>query len=665
MKKDFKSIYSLQALDFIKQATRCNTLLEMQRARMQNIAKVVARENDLTESTRKTRLMEQAGDPTKFRNIIAPVISPAVENAVTYQMSVFCTGYPMFEFLGDPDDTEAAEAITAKAAADAEKGGWFSEMSKFFRDAVQYNIGHIEVTWEQEASYAVSASPDTKSGTAAKSIMWSGNKIKRLDPFNVFRDTSVEPHEVAAKGEYIGYFTPYTRTGLRNFMASLNADNLLLTASQVFKSESAGTGFTTKYFQPLINTDLQVDSQTEPGINWDELFGGKAAKTNKNNAISDNTVLGKYLVTTIYVRVFAEDLFGETPNQDNSHPEIWKFISVGDNTLIYAEKLTNRHNWFPILTAQAKEVGLGDQTRSIAEDLIPIQSCQTAMYNSVINTLKRAVSDRAIYNPRLIDTEHLDNDSVTAKIPLKPGAPVGTNPALAYHQIPFDASAAAEILAHMPVFKNMTFEITGQNPARGGQFVKGNKTQSEFESVMANANGRDQVMAIHFESRIMTPMKQIILANTLLNQTAETVRSPDKSKMINIDPVALQDKAYSFKVSDGLVPSEKLINTEALAVALQTLQAVPQLAGSFDLAKLFTYFMNIKGADIEEFELSPEEIKYQQAMSAWAQQAQLAATKGAPFNVQQPKPEDYGIQSPTNSAGPNEQSAGGATMDQT
>jgi hypothetical protein len=304
--------------------------------------------------------------------------------------------------------------------------------------------------------------------------------------------------------------------------------------------------------------------------------------------------------------------------------------------------MTNMHNRIPILFSQAKEHGRGLQTRSTAEDLIPIQSCVTSLINSAIQGRRRAVGDRAIYNPRLIDSAHLLEDSATAKIPLRPAATLNTAPSQAYFPIPFNDTLASS-LSELPLFASFADQITGQNPVRSGQFVKGNKTKQEFDTVMGNANGRDQVMAMHFEARLFTPLKEILLANIIQFQKPRDVPTVDKKSRMQVDPQKIRSASLTFKISDGLIPSDKLMDTESTAVAFQTLQALPGLANEYNVGDIFAYLMHLRGAEIDDFRKSQEQRNYEQALQQWSQLAQLAMEKQQPFNIPQPKPQDYGV----------------------
>ena len=105
-----------------------------------------------------------------------------------------------------------------------------------------------------------------------------------------------------------------------------------------------------------------------------------------------------------------------------------------------------------------------------------------------------------------------------------------------------------------------------------------------------------------------------------------------------------------FRITDGLIPSSKVINSENFSVALQTIATNPQIGGGYDVTKMFSYLMKTQGADLRPFEKSPEQLAFEQAMGAWQEQARLALEKGVEFTSPQPKPQDYGYNPNPNQA---------------
>jgi hypothetical protein len=114
---------------------------------------------------------------------------------------------------------------------------------------------------------------------------------------------------------------------------------------------------------------------------------------------------------------------------------------------------------------------------------------------------------------------------------------------------------------------------------------------------------------------------------------------------VNIDPVKLRNTALAFKVSDGLLPSSKIISGDALNVGFQTLAAVPTLSQGYNLPPMFSYLMKTQNADIASFEKGAPQQAYEQALAQWNNLATLAVEKGidpATKLPPQPTPDQFG-----------------------
>jgi hypothetical protein len=259
-----------------------------------------------------------------------------------------------------------------------------------------------------------------------------------------------------------------------------------------------------------------------------------------------------YEVTTIYARILPSDFKLRVPAPNT--PQVWKFIVVNNSVLIYAERQTNAHGYLPILIGQPNEDGLDYQTKSLATNVKPIQEITTAMWNSVIAARRRAISDRGIFDPSRIDAAHINSDNPAAKIPVRPSA-YGKNVAEAYFPIPFRDDQSGILMQETQSLLQMANVISGQNPARQGQFVKGNKTLHEFQTVMNNANGRDQLCSMLMEAQFFTPMKEILKINILQYQGGVSLYNRDMQVEVAIDPIKLRKAVLEFKISDGLTPA--------------------------------------------------------------------------------------------------------------
>jgi len=621
------------------------------RSRFEHIDRTYQRELDLSEEQLRAKAANKSGDANRFQNMTVPVVMPQVETAVTYQTSVFLTGDPIFGVVADPQFMDEALQLETVLENNSIKGSWTRELILAFRDGFKYNFAPVEVTWEEEVTYSVdtNTSKDLKQGTP-KEVIWSGNKLKRLDPYNTFVDTRVPPTEVYKHGEFAGFTELMSRIKLKQFVASL-PDKIIANLKPAFES---GVGMATasnsgaqNYYVPSINPEVSENDLLSGDTNWLKWAGLSSIK-------KDIDYKDSYEVTTLYCKILPAEFEMRVPSSNT--PQIYKLIIVNHQHIIYAEKQTNAHGFIPIFIGQPLEDGLGYQTKSLASNGAPFQELTTAYMNSIIASRRRSISDRVLYDPSRITSAAINSSNPSAKIPVRPAA-YGKNLAESVYAFPYREDQAASSMQQIQSLLGLSNQLSGQNQASQGQFVKGNKTLQEFESVMANANGRDQMSSILLEAQWFTPMKEVLKVNILQYQGGDTVYNRDKQRVVEIDPVALRKAVLEFRITDGLAPASKVLNSESFAVALQVIGSSPQIAAGYNISQLFSYFMKTQGAAITDFEKSPEQIAFEQAMQQWQQLALTAVDKGLDVSKlpPQPLPEQFGYDPATNKPAPKQE----------
>lgn len=611
------------------------------REQMRRIDLDYMRENDFTQEQLKARIANAYGDSRKFQNVTVPVVLPQVESAVTYQSSVFLTGSPLFGWVAPPESEDEALQYQAIIEENATRGGWVQQLQLFLRDGFKYNLGAVEVTWDRSVTAAIETdlSFDTKEGKP-KEVVWEGNCINRWDLYNTFWDTRYKPTEIYKNGEFVGNTKLMSRIHLKKFINEL-PDKMVANIVPAFESPYSGgpgsIGGIETYYVPLINPLALVNTDPRRSMDWlawAGMFDRQGADIQYQNL---------YEVTTMYARIMPSDFNLRLPAPNT--PQVWKFIIINHSVLIYAERQTNAHNYLPVLFCQPNEDGLGYQTKSLAQNAQPFQAIASALVNSAMAARRRAISDRAIYDPSRISTAHIDSDNPSAKIPLRPagyGKPINE----AYYSVPFKDDQSAVAFQEIPQVLAMADKVNGQNPAKQGQFVKGNKTLHEYADVMSHANGRDQMTAMLLEAQTFTPMKEILKINTIQYQAGVSLFSPAQKRVVQVDPVALRKSFATYQLSDGLTPTEKIINGDDFTTAVQMLATSPALGSGYNVAPAFSYLMKTRNVILQPFEKSPAQIAYEEGVQKWQEVVLEAAKKGVdPSKLPpQPLPQNYGYQ---------------------
>lgn len=625
---------------------QCYSQLNQQwniREQMRQIDLAYMREADFTNEQVRAKLANRYGDPTKFQNVTVPVVMPQVESAVTYQASVFLTGSPIFGWVAPPDQEDAALQYQAIVEENSIRGGWIKENLIFFRDCFKYNLGLMEVSWDRIVTAGIETDVgfDVNQGRP-KEVIWEGNSMRRWDPYNSFWDTRCHPTELYKKGEFAGTTELMSRIQLKKFINEL-PDKMIANVKAAFESGlgsqgTGGIGGIESYYIPSLNPEALLQKDPRRSMDWMAWAG---LLDRPANEIQYRNL---YEVTKLYARIIPQDFKLRVPSANT--PQVWKFIFVNHNVLIYAERQTNAHANLPVLIGQPNEDGLSYQTKSLASNAKPFQEISSALVNSAMAARRRAISDRGIYNPLLVSSHHINSDSPTAKIPMRP-AGYNKNPQEAYYPIPYRDDQSAIAFQELPQMLQMANTVNGQNQARQGQFVKGNKTLHEFESVMGNASGRDQVVAMTLEAQVYTPAKEIIKSNTLQYQASGSIFSPAQQRLVKIDPVELRKSAATFKITDGLIPTEKVISGDEFAMAVQVMGSSQPIGAAYNMGPAFSYLMKTRNVDLTAFEKSPEQQAYEQAVAAWQSTvAMIAKQMGDAIDPAkfppQPLPEQYG-----------------------
>ena len=622
-------------IEFLAQAWQLSNTTYDFRARLEEIDRAYIRECDSTEEQRKAKQANRVGDTSRIQNVTVPVVKPLVEAAVNYQTSVFCAGEPIFSAVSEPAYIDQVLQFNTILEEQSERGSWKSELIKFFRDCFKYQLGAIEVDWARDVSYSLTTDLQfsAKEGKPVETI-WEGNSLKRLSLYNTFFDNRVDPSKIHSEGEFVGYTELKSRIALKKFFASL-PNKIIANIVPALESSFPDSiqSLTSKHYIPQLNPNAfsSATAQAAGAFDWGAWVGLTGG--NKDGIHYQNM----YELTKLYARILPSDFGIKVPAA--STPQVWKFYIVNSSVIVYAERYTNAHGWIPVFFGQPYDDGFGLQTKSLAEDVVPMQQVSSAFMNSILASRRRAISDRVLYDPSRVGGEQINSANPAAKIPVKPNA-YGKPLSEAVYPFPYREDQASMSFQSIQQLQQFAYDVTNLNKAKQGQFVKGNKTLHEYSDVMAYANSGDQRVAIHFEDQVFTPLKHVLRLNILQFQGPEILLSRSKKQAVEIDPVSLRQAVLKFEIVDGLTPTDKEMSGDAWTTSMQIIGSSQDINSKYNLAPMFSYLMKTRGADLSPFEKSAEQVAYESALMNWravAEQAMAAGQQPPP----QPTPEQF------------------------
>lgn len=574
--------------------------------RFELIDKYIQRTIDSSIDMIEARTAARAGKRDRLQNQEVPIVLQQLDTAHARLVGTFLTGYPLLSFVATPEKQNIASMYSALVERDQERFGWVPHLSRALRDALRYNAYAVEVDWDTVTANEFRINGKERETSA---VTYAGNRIQHIDMYNFLFDPTVPLHQLSAEGAYAGYVFRRNYIGTKMYLQRLQErkrDFCILRNFNTALDNTAQAGGSRYYVPDIVPLeDRRLDSD-----NWEGFFGFSSANSERHTN-------GKYEITVLYARLIPSQ-YGLTMQRSGT-PAPFKLVWVG-STLVYAEPLRNAHGLLPIIAAHGYDDALGWQSNSFAENLMDMQDSASAMMNGTINSMRRAVSDRALYNPLLVNPKDVNSANPAAKIAVRSNAYNNSLDA-AYKPIPYEDRLSPALQANMQTVLAMANQITGLNPAAQGSFVKGNRTQGEFGEVMSNSDARMQRFALDCENLFFAPLKRIVKLNYMQYAAQERVLLRSSQQLVNIDPVELLQQEADFKVADGVFPVSKAMSSDVMTAAFNTIAQMPELDREFNRALMFTHLVKAQGVDLDNYKRSPEEIAQYDERMRLAQEA--------------------------------------------
>lgn len=532
-----------------------------------------------------------------YNDIEMDTIGGPCRTISNFLIDLYVNSPEIFEAVtGRRDNQELVKMVNAINEENAKSSNWVRELILVLRDVPRYPYGVMEVAWEVEEQTAIKTDVtqgDPTTGAFVTNVQRAGNVLRRWDPYNTVFDTNVDINEIHTKGEFIGTTRRRTMIDLHTHIANLKAaGNHTMNDDCVWTR--GGTAYQ-YYYQPQVAPELQADKNSN---GWLGFFG----VTPDNQKVSKNANF-YYEHTTFYARIIPS-MFGiKVPGANKM--QIWRFEIVGTDTVIFAEKVTAAHSFFPAIAVQIDEQGIKDQVKTTAEKLLPVHNLSNKLYDARINGLKRGISDRGFYDSARISKHHIEDDSPSSKVPVKPDI-MNRDIRTAYFSQPFNDNLGPTFLNEVNFLRQASNNISGLNNPQQGQLQKGNRTLGEFTTIMQNADDDLRTWGKLVEAQLMQPIKHIIKINIMQYQGAGTITAPDGTPQ-QIDPVAIRQGALSFKLADGLVTKDTLLDTQTAQAFMQLVLQVPMLQQAYgaSIPDLLERIMGGINFDISDLRVEP------------------------------------------------------------
>lgn len=587
--------------------THIKDSLGVRRDQYLKIDRYLQKESDATAGKVVGQLVNEMGDKSKIRDMEIPIAFIQSQTAIAYAAGVFLGGEPIFAAVTD-DRTkqETAAMLTALCKRDQHRLNWRGELLQSLADAINYNLAPVEIIWGAKRMSSVKTviregSPQTG---AISPIVYEGNIIRRVDPYNAFGDSSVDPYQIHEHGAFSGYVERFNYIRMKRFFAEL--DNLYIVKHNV-KAAFGSACAEGLHYKPIVRNS--AGRLADPD-DWRSYWGNAPS-------IDPGQSGGRYEVVTMYTRIIPREYALEVPNAGQL--KVMKLIYV-NNVLLYMEPIHTPHEFLPMVWGQFYRGGW--DKKSFSEYVLDLQDTATSMIRGTMNSMRRAVSDRGIYDPTRVRKADIDSTNPVAKIPVTSNA-YNSDIRTAYYPIPYEDRASANFRTNFGLIMSLADQTTGQNQAAQGSFIKGNKTRDEFDTIMTNSAARMQLGNLELYSSLIAPTQQIILTNYLLYAENGQIEDGATNQTVEVDVVKMRENVPAFKMASGILPSTKIASTDIKLQALNLFTVNQELAIEYDAAGIAISILQDEGfPNLTQFKRTPEQAKQ------YAEN--LAASRGVP-----------------------------------
>lgn len=531
-----------------------------------------------------------------LNTVVNPIVVSQVNSLVAFWAETYLTGYPIFGVVSPPDQKDDAAALEGIIQDHMTLSQSVPELLKMFYDGAKYNAMAWEVAWERLDTYDpvkemtdLSASASTRVEVNHKHI----NYVRRIDLRNAHWDRTVSLVDVDTKGRYAGYTERVNGTTLMQHLMYLEDEKELAgDLSDIIARLHKSTSSTSDYNEPTDYSEtMRAYRPTEAATDWSAIFGDESQQS-KSVKVSSSL----YNLHTFYLRIRPVD-YGIKTASDSNRFHLFKLQVVNRDTVISLKQIVGPYGRLPMAFAHPIEDGMDIQTQSYGELAIPLQDATTRIMNMRLDSARRAIQDRGLYDPRLIRSEDINSPIPAAKIPVVPTGLADNDISKAYYPIPYDARGTDGLLQDAVLLENWQKELSGVNSATRGQFTKGNRTLGEFDTIMGNAEARLRLPNIVIEHRMMSKIKEALKLNLLMYGEDTEIISPRTGLPVELSIQRLQAYKMEFEIADGYLPKGKLINSEMIFNAMTMIGNSPQLQGAlgYQLPSMLSHIMQLAG----------------------------------------------------------------------
>lgn len=506
------------------------------------------------------------------------LVATQLDEATTYISSILFPDGGTYGAVTHKEQQELAQGMARLMNNHSRKFYHYSAACKAIYDMLSKNFGGVVPLWE-----SIKGPKPAEAGfgglTFKDDVLFEGNNLRWLDPYNTLWDITVPLTEVYRRGE---------------FFATVEAESKFSIDRMAMRNEIFGVDEV-----HAIAGDPQLSYwRARPDLRNREDISGETVDWRFILSAGMNQDVGiAYERVTFYCWIIPDN-FGLS-EEDGAY-ELWRFTMLNGSRIVEASKIDAAHGMLPICGAMPCDTGFGLQDPSFSDKLIPLQHFSSFLLNTHQDAARRALYGVTIYDEQIIPGMK-DADPVAAKIPAK-----GINHSKktirdAVHQV-FDAPGTDHTLRDIEAVNSLMQKILPTDAIPQVANLE-RATRYQAAATMQSIHARNRKLAKLIDDQCFSTSREMQYYNILQNVESVEIQDEQTGQTRPAAITEYQNFSIDALTSDSLKGVDKLLASEAMQdIIHMTLQSTDAMQ-RIDVLALIDYWMDINGdkTDFKQF----------------------------------------------------------------
>ena len=440
--------------------------------------------------------------------VVVPTLFATMDTLLTYLMNAFLEE-PIFRYEGvEPNDMIGAVLLENLINFQTRRNRIGLNLHTQWRDCLAYGIGSVSVGWEIEKGYLPGKEtiyfktpmgniPIGKKTSSKEGVVFEGNVLNSIDPWNYLPDPNVGIHEVQ-KGEFCGWIDQISRIDLLEQEAN----------SKLYMN--------CRYLKHIKPVSGSIGNKATLGYIDYKRPQRKLERTDSDSF--QRSVIRPVQRVHMYVHLIPSE-WGLGASEK---PEKWYFCVADRQLLIAAKPMGLRHNRYPIAVAAPHYDGRTIAPVSMLEQIYGMADFTNWLFNSKSLSVRKSLNGITVLNPNDFEMDTVYNPGPGGMFFIKNRA-WGKQPKDLIHQLNV-GDPTAQHIPDIAAIVQMIEGVTATDRSFKGQMRSGpdRVTAEESRGVRRSGLGRSGKTAKLISMQSMSELAYFFAAHTQQFMTQET-----------------------------------------------------------------------------------------------------------------------------------------------